>query len=725
MEQRNDFFAFISYKREDEKWAKWLENELEHYHLPTTLNGKELPKNLRPIFRDVDELSAGNLPEQIFHALSISKNLIVVCSPRSAQSEWVNKEIEDFIKIKGGKADNIYPFIIEGVPFSKNADKECFPEKLRNLPENEERLGGNINEQGGRNAAVVKIIAGMLGIGFDSLWQKYEREQRRKRWVWVVGSILLALMGLGIGSYYIKQNRIIETQNIKLKKAIVSQDISLTKAYLSQSRPEMALIAIKKLEYNKSYLDSIQMNDYSQLWISLSDTLLNYPLLLTDIKDTSEYRTNENKWNSISGKVIHFRRVNNVDNHNFLSLCINNEASCYKDTIPIYGNPNISIQFNSDLTLLSTYSLKSDNIEVYSINSGEIVGRIDCVAYYPWMAYPMAISKNGQYIIYCESDKYWWRVCLVDMITKDTKTIKYSSGYLQEDLCAAFSSNDKYFYIKYLYDNSIEIYSNETKSIIHTLKYEDSDNVFWNDSTDICVSSHGQIYTWEIITNEHNKYIHVEGGVNSISMNAENRLVAITSSNRKVYIWDVVDNKCLWSEEVFEDIEDYPQDAIFTLCDQSLWVLSAYNNIKRVDYSRSISQIISYEEPGLDYAHPWDGSLCLSKDGKYCISWYDYRDAYYIYDMKGNLIGESHYDEIKGSEHTKDILSNFIPIERFYLDEEEGSKHSSATLVVRRYSSDGKYYLDGYDDGIVKVLFKRNKLLVDSLIMKQRGERYR
>ena len=27
--------AFISYKREDEKWAKWLQKNLEHYKLPT------------------------------------------------------------------------------------------------------------------------------------------------------------------------------------------------------------------------------------------------------------------------------------------------------------------------------------------------------------------------------------------------------------------------------------------------------------------------------------------------------------------------------------------------------------------------------------------------------------------------------------------------------------------------------------------------------------------
>lgn len=181
MKQEKEYFAFISYKREDEKWAKWLAHELDNYKLPSTLNGKELPSSLRKTFRDVDELSAGNLPEQIYNALSMADNLIVVCSPRAAKSEWVNKEIKDFIKLKGGKSDHIFPFIIEGMPFAQDADKECFPEALRELPDKEERLGGNINEQGGRYAAVVKVIAGMLGVSFDSLWNRYEREQRKMR----------------------------------------------------------------------------------------------------------------------------------------------------------------------------------------------------------------------------------------------------------------------------------------------------------------------------------------------------------------------------------------------------------------------------------------------------------------------------------------------------------------------------------------------------------------
>ena len=203
-----EYFAFISYQREDEEWAKWLAHELEHYHLPLSLNGREdLPHDLRPIFRDVDELSAGNLPQQIHRALENAAHLIVICSPRSAKSPWVNKEIEEFISM--GKTDKIFPFIIEGVAMCKDSEDplECFPPALRNLPKDDERVGANINENGhgsnilrtcydcpikedhlkddkkgdinekGRDAAVVKIIAGMLGLSFDTLWQHYEREK--------------------------------------------------------------------------------------------------------------------------------------------------------------------------------------------------------------------------------------------------------------------------------------------------------------------------------------------------------------------------------------------------------------------------------------------------------------------------------------------------------------------------------------------------------------------
>ena len=86
MEQK-EYYAFISYKREDEKWAKWLQHKLEHYKFPTNLNGRtDLPKNIRPTVRDVTDFKPGLLAEEINNALLNSEWLIVVCSPRAAKS---------------------------------------------------------------------------------------------------------------------------------------------------------------------------------------------------------------------------------------------------------------------------------------------------------------------------------------------------------------------------------------------------------------------------------------------------------------------------------------------------------------------------------------------------------------------------------------------------------------------------------------------------------------
>ena len=183
MEQGKQYYAFISYSHKDEEWAKWLQHEFEHYHLPTTLNGyTDVPDSFRPIFRDIDELSGGELKPQISNALQSSSYLIIVCSPNSAKSPYVDEEIREFIEI--GERDgcnnvsNIFPFIVEGVPHSiKEPDKECFPEALRSLPS--ELIAGDVTKHG-RDHAFVKILSGTLQhskIGFSMLWNQFERDR--------------------------------------------------------------------------------------------------------------------------------------------------------------------------------------------------------------------------------------------------------------------------------------------------------------------------------------------------------------------------------------------------------------------------------------------------------------------------------------------------------------------------------------------------------------------
>ena len=172
----NDYFAFISYQRKDEQWAEWLLHQLEHYHLPSNVIKKhpELPKELRPLFLDKNELAGGILPKEIRAALESSRFLIVICSPNSAKSEWVDKEVMTFIEL--GRTEKIIPFIIDGIPYDKK--NECFTPALQMLKKNkqQELLGINIAEMG-REVASIKVVARMLGLKFDTLWQRYEREK--------------------------------------------------------------------------------------------------------------------------------------------------------------------------------------------------------------------------------------------------------------------------------------------------------------------------------------------------------------------------------------------------------------------------------------------------------------------------------------------------------------------------------------------------------------------
>ena len=188
MNSQYKYYAFISYSHKDSEWAKWLQHELEYYQLPSTLNGKPgLPSSFRPVFRDEDELSGGDLKPQITSALASSNYLIVICSPNSAQSKYVNEEIREFIEIGKAKGDDytkrIFPFIIDGKPHQDDNNKhlECFPEILNQISRDDinpiELVAGDVNATG-RNHAFVKILAGTLRekeVAFSDLWNKYEQ----------------------------------------------------------------------------------------------------------------------------------------------------------------------------------------------------------------------------------------------------------------------------------------------------------------------------------------------------------------------------------------------------------------------------------------------------------------------------------------------------------------------------------------------------------------------
>lgn len=189
------YYAFISYNHRDIKVAKWLHKRLEAYKLPTKIyNEIEASRYLRPIFRDQEDLNTGVLSDELEKHLKSSKYLIVICSPNSANSQWVSDEVAAFIE--WGRLEYIIPFIVDGTPNNGN-EKECFPLSLREYVAkhpDRELLGISIKEVG-KEKAFIRVVSKMLGVSFDELWKRHERERRRRLIAWSIGTpIVVALL---------------------------------------------------------------------------------------------------------------------------------------------------------------------------------------------------------------------------------------------------------------------------------------------------------------------------------------------------------------------------------------------------------------------------------------------------------------------------------------------------------------------------------------------------
>ena len=215
MEQPKEYYAFISYKREDKKEAKRLQHALEYYRLPNHLRQEnpDLPEYVRPVFRDMTDLEVGELSLQIHEGLEQSHFLIVVSSPRAAASKWVNDEVEYFISL--GKQDKIIPYIIEGVPHASNPDEECYPPALLNLSKEKELLGANINEVG-KGSATIRVVSRMFNIRFDTLYQRYLREQKKRRTQLIVAIVISFLFLTGIAGWIWRQNVLLKEREWKM-----------------------------------------------------------------------------------------------------------------------------------------------------------------------------------------------------------------------------------------------------------------------------------------------------------------------------------------------------------------------------------------------------------------------------------------------------------------------------------------------------------------------------
>lgn len=262
------YYAFISYNSKDTAWGKKLQKKLEHYKPPIKLcREHELKRTpIRPVFFAPTDIQPGGLTEEIQKNLKVSKNLIVICSPNSAQSEWVSKEIEFFHKLR--HPNNIHFFIVDGIPHSGKPETECFSPIVDQLglPE---ILGANIHEKIyrwpwlNRERAYVQLISKLLGVEFDAIWQRHKRQMILKYMSCAIGITVIVCALFGIWHVNRSENVVVKLNEI---------------SYHNENLPPLKDAIVTMSLNNETKSDTIYNLDCSLTFNNIPHRYLNHPV---------------------------------------------------------------------------------------------------------------------------------------------------------------------------------------------------------------------------------------------------------------------------------------------------------------------------------------------------------------------------------------------------------------------------------------------------------------
>lgn len=334
------YFAFISYSSKDISWGKRLHRKLESFMLPTAVcKVQGLPrKPMCPVFFAPTDIQPGGLDEELQNRLQQSANLIVICSPNSAQSKWVGKEIEYFYNL--GRKDKIHFFIVDGTPNSNNPATDCFNpivEKI-GLPE---ILGANVHEhisQWGyvnREHAYIQLISKMLGLEFDTLWNRQQRRLRNKAIGYTLSLAAIAGLTAYAGNYY-------RPTDIQLRLQQTSDNVNL---------PPLQDAIVSITIHNETKTDTIH-----------------------SAEDTAQFL-------NIPRAMIGERAAVKVECKDFLpvdtTITLNKEISIAINRNPeIYGNIKIRLWDIHNETTVNNQSITIDGKDVTSDNNGIVTLQI-------------------------------------------------------------------------------------------------------------------------------------------------------------------------------------------------------------------------------------------------------------------------------------------------------------------------------------------------------------
>lgn len=195
-----EYAAFISYRHvePDQSAARWLIKAVETYRIPREIRRRYgAPAKVGRIFRDEDELpSDPDLPQSLRNAIDSSRMLVAVCSPRLKESNWCRSEIRRFRELDRP----VLALLVAGDPSRPGTADDPFTPEIRVrlhrvivadgswsfIEEPAEPIAADIRPRTDtsvrkqRLQAKLRIVASLLGIRYDDLYQR-DRRRRRQR----------------------------------------------------------------------------------------------------------------------------------------------------------------------------------------------------------------------------------------------------------------------------------------------------------------------------------------------------------------------------------------------------------------------------------------------------------------------------------------------------------------------------------------------------------------
>ncbi|MDF8333818.1 toll/interleukin-1 receptor domain-containing protein [Novosphingobium cyanobacteriorum] len=240
------YSAFISYNHRDKREAIRLHRALERYVVPKRLRGRDSPlgllqKRLPPFFRDRDELaSSSDLAAAVREGLEQSAFLIVICSPNSAASRWVNEEIRTFVAM--GRRDRIRLIVVDGEPLSPDPARNCIPPAILEGAEGEPLAADARPGQDGREGARLKVLAALLGVPYDELRQR-EAQRRHRRLAIVAAASTLGFAvttGLAIAAVIARQQAEEARRIAEARTMTAERTLGFVKGMFRVSDPSVA-----------------------------------------------------------------------------------------------------------------------------------------------------------------------------------------------------------------------------------------------------------------------------------------------------------------------------------------------------------------------------------------------------------------------------------------------------------------------------------------------------